>query len=103
MRILCPPPSLSSRSTAQIKVLTRANREKFKQVVIIYPTLLHTSNYREHKGRRKEDGSREEAQKQSSMCLEVGKTMGGVIQAAPPLQMRQFGRFLDSSLRVVRR
>lgn len=37
------------------------------------------------------------------ICLEVDKTMGGVIQAAPLLQMRQFGRFLDSSLRVVRR
>lgn len=70
MHILCPPPS---RSTAQIKVFVRqwqrANREKFKQVVIIYPTLLHTSNYREHKQRRREKveawWGEEEAQKQS--------------------------------------
>lgn len=29
--------------------------------------------------------------------------MGGVIRGVPLLQMRQFGRFLNSSLRVVRR
>ena len=67
MHILCPPPS---RSTAQIKVFVRQWHEqiekKFKQVVIIYPTLLHTSNYREHKQRQREGGSREEARKQSS-------------------------------------
>lgn len=46
--------------------MTRANGEKFKPIVIIYPTLLHTSNYREHKQTLREGGCREEAQKQSS-------------------------------------
>lgn len=72
--------------------------------MIIDPTLLHTLNYGRIQTKQREGGSREKAQETKAvMRLEVDKTMGGVIQAAPRLQMRQFGRFLDSSLRVVRR
>lgn len=107
MHIPCPPPSRSRRPTAQKKASVRQWHEqiekKIKQVVIIYPTLLHTSNYRKHKQSRGTVEAMRSRRKEAVMCLEVDKTMGGVIQAAPRLQMRQFGRFLDSSLRVVRR
>ena len=54
-RLCCAPlpPALNSLDKGLCETMTQANRGKFKQVVIIYPTLLHTSNYREHKQKQK--------------------------------------------------
>lgn len=52
--MLCPLPSvLDILDKCLCETMTQANRGKFKQVVVIYPTLLHTSNYREHKQKQK--------------------------------------------------
>lgn len=81
MHIMCPPPPLPrltsySPDKGLCGTMTRANREKFKQVVIIFPTLLHTSNYRKHKQKQREGGSHEEAKKQSSNVSGGGQDNG---------------------------
>lgn len=107
MHIPCPPPSRSTRPTAQIKVFVRQWHEQIeknssKSWLFILRYFTHQTIENINKGGEKVEAVRRRGNK-AVMCLEVGKTMGGVIRAAPPLQMRQFGRFLDSSLRVVRR